>query len=60
MIRTVTQILMGFMLLFGTLTLAPRVAFHFKNRNTGRMLYLLMVCLMCLFFSVMSFYYALI
>ncbi|MEW6740334.1 MAG: hypothetical protein ACOYU2_08765 [Nitrospirota bacterium] len=58
MVRIVTQILMGLMLLFGTVTLTPKMLFHFKNKNMPRALYFLLVWLISLSFSIAAFYYA--
>lgn len=58
MVRIVTQILMGLMLLFGVVTLTPKMLFHFKNKNILRALYFLLVWLVSLSFSAAAFYYA--
>jgi hypothetical protein len=58
MIRTVTQILLGLMLLFGVLTLMPKMLFHYRNRNIIRAVYFLFLCLISALFSLASFYYA--
>jgi hypothetical protein len=58
MVRIVTQILMGLMLLFGTVTLTPKLLFHFRNKNMPRALYFLLIWLMSLAFSSAAFYYA--
>jgi len=58
MVRIVTQILIGLMLLFGAFTLAPKMLFHFKNKNMPRALYFLFLWLISLSFSIAAFYYA--
>ncbi|MCL5024248.1 MAG: hypothetical protein M1497_12970 [Nitrospirae bacterium] len=58
MMRIVTQVLIGLMLLFGAVNLAPRVAFHFRSGNGLRSLLFLVLALVSLFFSVMAFYFA--
>ncbi|HET6515454.1 MAG TPA: hypothetical protein VFG09_09875 [Thermodesulfovibrionales bacterium] len=58
MFRIATQILIGLMLIFGVLTLAPRFIFHVRAKNVPRALYLLMMILTMLFFGVLSFHYA--
>ncbi|MDI6728549.1 MAG: hypothetical protein QMD44_06445 [Thermodesulfovibrionales bacterium] len=58
MVRIVTQILMGLMLLFGVVTLTPKMLFHFRNKNMPRALYFLLIWLISLSFSVAAFYYA--
>jgi hypothetical protein len=58
MTRIVTQILMGLMLLFGTVTLTPRLLFHLKNGNKTKALYLLLLWALSLFFALAAFYYA--
>lgn len=58
MIRIVTQILLGLMLLFGFFTIMPRMLIHFKSKNTLRAFYFLFLSLISAIFSFMSFYYA--
>ncbi|MEW6118248.1 MAG: hypothetical protein AB1553_15320 [Nitrospirota bacterium] len=58
MTRIITQILMGLMLLFGTVTLTPRLLFHFRSGNKTRALYLLLLWVLSLFFALAAFYYA--
>ncbi len=57
MVRAAAQVLIGFMLSFGVITLAPRVIFHMRKKNAPRALYLSVVCLIMLFFAVLSFHY---
>ncbi len=58
MIRIITQILIGLMLLFGVINLAPRIAVHFRNGNVLRAVYFLLIVALILFLSVMAFYFA--
>ncbi|GER94193.1 hypothetical protein A45J_1953 [hot springs metagenome] len=58
MIRIVTQILMGLILMFGVITLTPKMLFHFRNKNISRALYFLLIWLISLSFSIAAFYYA--
>ncbi len=58
MIRIITQILLGLMLLFGTVTLTPRLLFHLKTKNFARALYFLLMWLMSLFFAILAFHSA--
>lgn len=58
MIRIVTQILMGLMLFFGTVTLTPRLLFYFRAKNFRKSAYFLLLWTMSLTFSVGAFYYA--
>lgn len=58
MIRIITQILIGLMLIFGTFTLAPRAVFHLRAKAFARGLYLSAMIFIMLFFSVMAFYFA--
>jgi zinc transporter ZupT len=58
MVRMVTQILAGLMLLFGVATLFPKSYFEFRTgRKRKAILYLVLGCL-ALFFCFMAFYYA--
>lgn len=58
MARTVTQILVGLMLLFAVATLLPKSYFEFKaGKKKNALRYLVLGCL-ALFFSFMAFYYA--
>ncbi len=58
MARIAAQILIGFMLLYGAITLAPKLLFHVRNKNISRALYFLLLCLMSLVLTLASFYYA--
>jgi hypothetical protein len=57
-LRIITQILIGLMLFFGVLTLAPRAIFHFRRGDVLRGLYFLLFVAVALFFAVMAFYFA--
>jgi len=58
MVRATAQILIGVMLLFGVVTLAPRFFYHLRQKNFPRALSLFVMCLLMLFFAVLSFHYA--
>lgn len=58
MVRIITQILMGLMLLFGTITLTPKLLAHLRARNTGKALYFMALWSVSLVFAVAAFYYA--
>lgn len=58
MVRIAAQILIGLMLLFGTITLTPKLLFHVRNKNILRALYFLLVWLMSFALTLASFYYA--
>jgi hypothetical protein len=58
MVRATAQILVGLMLLFGVVTLAPRFFLHAREKNIPRALSLLALCLAMLFFAILSFHYA--
>ncbi|MEW5746706.1 MAG: hypothetical protein AB1805_14855 [Nitrospirota bacterium] len=58
MVRIATQLLMGLMLLFGTVTLTPRLFFHLRQKNRGRALYLFLLWILSLAFGLAAFYYA--
>lgn len=57
-LRIITQILIGLMLFFGVITLAPRAIVHFRTGNTLRALYFVLLVALTLFFSVLAFYFA--
>jgi hypothetical protein len=57
MIRAITQLLVGLMLLFGVLTLFPKAFLEFKKGKTGKGLMTVFLALCALFFSWMAFYY---
>ena len=58
MARIITQILVGLMLLFGTVTLLPKAYFEFRAGKFGKSLLSLFLACIALFFSCMAFYYA--
>lgn len=58
MVRVITQILIGLMLLFGALNLARRVIFHFRSKDIPKGLYFLVLSATALFFSLLAFYFA--
>ena len=57
MVRMITQILAGLMLLFGAATLFPKAYFEYRSRRRKWMLYFVLG-LLSLFFSIMAFVYA--
>jgi hypothetical protein len=57
MVRMITQVLAGLMLLFGAATLFPKAYFEYRRRSTKSAVYLVLG-LLSLFFSVMAFVYA--
>lgn len=58
MVRVITQILIGLMLLFGAITLANRFVFHIRRKSVPEALYFLLLFSIALFFSVLAFFYA--
>lgn len=58
MVRMVTQILVGLMLLFGVATLLPKSYFEFKTGRKRKGILYLVLGGLALFFSSMAFYYA--
>lgn len=58
MLRIITQILIGLMLTFGALTLAPRAVFHLRKRDVVKGLCFLLLVSVIVFFSLMAFYFA--
>ncbi len=58
MVRIITQVLIGLMLLFGSLNLACRVLKYLQMKNIPKALYFLLICAGALFFAVLAFYYA--
>jgi hypothetical protein len=58
MARIITQILVGLMLLFGTVTLVPKAYFEFRAGKLGKSILSLFLASLALFFSCMAFYYA--
>ena len=57
-VRGITQILVGLMLLFGALTLFPKAYFDFRNGRQGKGIISILLGLAAAFFSSMAFYYA--
>jgi hypothetical protein len=57
MVRMITQVLAGLMLLFGAATLFPKAYFEYKRRRPKSALYFILG-LFSLFFSIMAFVYA--
>ncbi|MDA8431937.1 MAG: DUF308 domain-containing protein [Nitrospiraceae bacterium] len=57
MVRMITQVLAGLMLLFGAATLFPKAYFEYRNRRGKSALYFVLG-LLSLFFSIMAFVYA--
>jgi len=55
MVRVITQILIGLMLVFGVITLGYRVLFYIAKGNILRALYFLLPCSIALFFAVLAF-----
>jgi hypothetical protein len=58
MVRGVTQILVGLMLLFGVLTLFPKAYFEFSAGKKSKGIISMLLGLAAAFFSSMAFYYA--
>ena len=58
MARIITQVLVGLMLLFGTVTLLPKAYIEFKAGKFGKSILSLLLACIALFFSCMAFYYA--
>lgn len=59
MVRIVTQLLVGFMLIFGAVMLTPKLLLMVRQKNAFRGIYYLMLWSISVIFSVMAFYYAL-
>lgn len=57
-LRIITQVLIGLMLFFGVLTLAPKVIFYLRRGEVLRALSFFLLVAVALFFSVMAFYFA--
>jgi hypothetical protein len=57
MVRMITQILAGLMLLFGAATLFPKAYFEYRSRRPKSAVYFVLG-LLSLFFSIMAFVYA--
>lgn len=58
MVSMVTQIMLGLLLLFGTITLAPRGIYYLRVRSRGRGILYLLLSLASTLFAVLSFHYA--
>lgn len=58
MVRITTQILMGLMLLFGTVTLTPKLLHHMRKSNITKTIYFMILWSMSLSFAIAAFYYA--
>lgn len=58
MIRVVTQVLMGFMLLFATATLVPRAIVYLKFGRRGKGILYIFLGVLATVFAAMSFGYA--
>lgn len=58
MVRAVTQLLVGLMLLFGALTLFPKAFLEFRTGKISKGLVSVLLGSCALFFSWMAFYYA--
>jgi hypothetical protein len=58
MVRMVTQVLAGLMLLFGAATLFPKAYFEYRAGRTRKSLLYFILGLLALFFSIMAFVYA--
>ncbi len=57
MVRVITQLLVGLMLLFGALTLFPKAFLEFRAGKRGKGFVSALLGLCALFFSWMAFYY---
>ncbi len=58
MVRMITQVLAGLMLLFGAATLFPKAYFEYRTGKTRKSLLSFSLGLLALFFSIMAFVYA--
>ena len=58
MIRFVTQIILGLLLLFGTATLIPKGMLMIKLGNKPRGVFYIIMGFVCAFFAVMSFLFS--
>lgn len=58
MVRMITQVLAGLMLLFGAATLFPKAYMEHKAGKVKKSLFSLILGLVALFFSIMAFVYA--
>ncbi len=58
MFRIISQVLIGLMLVFGALTLAPRALFYIGRRDMLRSFYFLFLIAVAFFFAVVAFFFA--
>jgi hypothetical protein len=58
LVRIITQLLVGLMLFFGVLTLFPKAYLEFRANRAGKAAKYILLGLLALFFSAMSFLYA--
>ncbi len=58
MVRMITQVLAGLMLLFGAATLFPKAYFEYRARRGKKSALYCVLGLLSLFFSIMAFVYA--
>ena len=58
MVRMVTQILAGLMLLFGAATIFPKSYLEYRSERTGKSILYFVLGVLALFFSIMAFVYA--
>lgn len=58
MTRFIAQVLMGFMLLFGFMTLIPKAYVQLKYGEKSKGILYVILGLLAVFFSCMAFYYA--
>ena len=58
MVRAVTQVLVGLMLLFGVLTLIPKAIIEVRSGKKAKAAVSVLLALCAFFFSWMAFYYA--
>ena len=58
MARIITQILVGLMLFFGTVTLLPKAYIEFRASKFWKGIISVLLACAALFFSCMAFYYA--
>jgi hypothetical protein len=58
MVRIITQVLAGLMLLFGAATLFPKSYIEYKAKKTRKVILYFFLGVLALFFSIMAFVYA--
>ncbi len=58
MVRMITQILAGLMLLFGAATLFPKAYLEYRSAKIRKSIVSFVLGLLALFFSIMAFVYA--